>query len=68
MKAFGLEKTNHCVCPEYFKVFCVLKIDKPDKIIECQIMGSQIKIATKEAKKVPEGDRLGGAVGVEVRT
>lgn len=68
MKAFSLEKANHCVCPELFKVLCVLKIGMPDKIIECQIRGNQIRIATNEAKKLPEGDRLVGAVGVEMKT
>ena len=44
----------------YFKVLCVLKIDMPNKVIECRIMVSQIKIAKNEAKKLPEGDRLSG--------
>lgn len=42
----------------YLKVPCVLKIDMPSKVIECQIIGSQIKIAMNKAKKLPEGDRI----------
>lgn len=40
----------------------------PNKVIDCQIWGSQIKIATNETEKLPEGDRLSGAVTAELRT
>lgn len=36
----------------------------PSKVIECQIMGSRIKITMDKAKKLPEGDRISELSGL----